>query len=103
MEINQENFEKEVLKSDKPVVVDYWAPWCGPCKMIAPIFEKLSAEITTAKFGKIDVDQNTSLAQQQGIMGIPCIVIYKNGEEAERITGYQTEAQLRQKIMSVLE
>lgn len=103
MEINEANFEKDVLKSDKPVVLDFWAPWCGPCKMIAPIFEKLSAEIKTAKFGKVNVDENTSLAQQQGVMGIPCIIIYKNGEEAERITGYQTEQQLKQKLMSVLE
>ena len=103
MEINETNFEQEVLKSDKPAVIDFWAPWCGPCKMIAPAFEKLSTEITTAKFGKVNVDENARLAQQAGVMGIPCIIIFKNGEEVERIVGYQSEQQLKSKLTSVLE
>ncbi|VVB81889.1 Thiol:disulfide interchange protein DsbD [uncultured archaeon] len=103
MEINEENFEQEVLKSDKPAVIDFWAPWCGPCKMIAPAFEKLSNEIKSAKFAKVNVDESARLAQQIGVMGIPCIIIFKNGEEVERIAGFQTEQQLRAKLTSVLD
>lgn len=102
MEVSEANFEKEVLKSDKPVVVDFWAPWCGPCKMIAPAFEKLSHEMKSVKFAKVNVDENTQLAHDQGVMGIPCLIIYKNGEEADRIVGFQGEAQLKHKLQQVL-
>jgi thioredoxin 1 len=71
--------------------------------MIAPAFEKLSNEMKTAKFGKVDVDKNAGLAQQAGVMGIPCIIIFKNGEEVERVVGFQTEQQLRAKLTGVLE
>lgn len=103
VEVSEHNFEQEVLKSDKPVVVDYWAPWCGPCKMIAPAFEKLSSQLTDVKFVKVNVDENQGLANQQSILGIPCIVVYSNGEEVERIVGFQTEDQLKKKLTMVLE
>ncbi len=102
MEISEKNFEKEVLKSSMPVAVDYYADWCGPCKMIAPVFEKLSHKIKNVKFVKVDVDSNQNLAQQQGILGIPCIIIYSNGEEAERVVGFQTEDQLKNKLAIAL-
>ena len=103
MEVSEANFETEVLKSNKPVVVDYWAPWCQPCKMIAPAFEKLSLEIKNAKFVKINVDENQGLAQQNGVLGIPCLIIYNNGEEVGRVVGFQTEDQLKAKLMRALE
>jgi len=102
MEVSESNFEQEVLKSDKPVIVDYSAEWCGPCKMIAPIFEKLSHQITNAKFVKIDVDANQSLASSQGVMGIPCMIVYKNGEEVDRIVGFQDETTLKKKLTTIL-
>ncbi len=103
MEVSDENFEREVLKCDEPVVVDFWAPWCGPCKMIAPVFDKLSAQLKAVKFAKVNVDDHTSLAHGQGVMGIPCIIVYKKGEEVDRVVGFQTEDQLKAKLLKALQ
>jgi len=102
LEVNEENFEKEVLKSDKPVIVDFWAAWCGPCKMLSPIFEKVAGQLTNVKFAKMNVDENTHLAQQSGVMGIPCLIVYKNGEEVDRIVGLLPEVQLKAKIEAII-
>lgn len=98
LDVDDKTFEKEVLKSDKPVVVDFWAPWCGPCKMIAPVFKKLASEMDGMKFAKVNVDDNTPLAHEQGIMGIPCMVVYKGGKEVERIVGFHQEAKLKAQL-----
>lgn len=102
-EITDAEFEEEVIKSDKPVIVDFWAPWCGPCKMIAPVFEKLSKELTDVKFVKVNVDDNQNSAQEFGVMSIPTLVMVKNGEEAGRVVGALSETQLKDRIKTALE
>jgi thioredoxin 1 len=91
--ITVQNFEEEVLKSEKPVLVDFWAEWCGPCKMMAPVVEKLAEEGYAV--GKVNVDQEMDLAQQFRVMSIPTLILFKEGKEAQRIVGLVPEAQVR--------
>ena len=88
---NTTNFETEVLKSDKPVLVDFWATWCGPCQRQTPIIEELSV-------GKLDVDENPSIAQQYGVMSIPTLIVFKDGKEAARLVGLQSKDKLVQTL-----
>ncbi len=89
-------FEAEVLKSDKPVLVDFFAVWCGPCKLQGPIIEELAAEVGDKfKVGKMDVDQNPEVAGKLGIMSIPTLVIFKNGQPVQKFTGLQTKEALK--------
>jgi thioredoxin 1 len=88
VQITEEQFEEEVLKSDKTVVVDFWATWCGPCKMLSPQLEKYSEENTDVKFVGIDVDSAERLAIKYGISSIPCLIKFQNGEEASRSIGF---------------
>ncbi len=82
------NFDEEVLKSDIPVVVDFWAEWCGPCRLVAPIVEELSEEYNgRVKFGQLDVDSSPGIASRYGIRSIPTLMIFKNGEEVGRLIG----------------
>lgn len=91
-----DNFENEALKSNGAVLVDFWAAWCGPCKMIAPVVEELAKEYNgKAKIGKLNVDENRQTAINYGVMSIPTILIFKNGAEAERIVGYKTKQELQ--------
>lgn len=95
MEITMDNFEQEVLNSDVPVMIDFWATWCMPCKMLAPVIEELAEEANGAyKVGKIDVDRSPSLAAQFGVMSIPTVIVFINGKAAEKSVGVVPKNQL---------
>ena len=92
MNINRENFSQEVLNADKPVLLDFWAPWCGPCRMVVPIVEQIAAENPQYTVGKINVDDDPDRATRFGVMSIPTLIVFKNGEEASRIVGARPKA-----------
>lgn len=97
--VTDQTFEQEVLKSETPVLVDFWATWCGPCKMIAPVLEEVAKEKDGAlKIAKLDVDENPETAQKFGVMSIPTMLIFKNGQEVNRLVGYMPKPQLLQKV-----
>lgn len=103
MEFTDQNFESEVLKSDKPVLVDFWAVWCGPCKMIAPFVEELASEYEgKAKVGKLDVDNNQETAIKYGVRSIPTVLLFKGGKVVDTIIGAVPKVQLKQKLEAAL-
>lgn len=91
LKITGNNFQEEVVASDKPVLVDFWASWCGPCKMMSPIVDQLAEELTSIKVGKINVDEENELASKFKVMSIPTLVLLKNGEETGRVVGVQSK------------
>ena len=103
IELTDDNFEAEVLKSDKPVLIDFWAAWCGPCRMVSPIVEEISKEYEgKLKVGKINVDDNSKVASQYGIMSIPSLLFFKGGQVIDQVVGAVPKQQLTDKVDKIL-
>ena len=99
LEFTDANFEQEVIKSDKPVLVDFWAPWCGPCQVMGPIIEELAKELGgKMKIGKFNVEENEVVAEKYGIMSIPTLKVFKGGQVVKEFVGLQAKETLKQEL-----
>ncbi len=96
LQIKEEQFEAEVEKAEGKVLVDFWASWCGPCRMLSPVVEQLSEEVSDVKFVGLDVDASERMAVKYGISSIPCLVLFENGAEVKRSVGFQPKSALAQ-------
>jgi len=102
-EVNDNTFSGEVLEANIPVLVDFWAPWCGPCRMVAPVVEAISEKLTNKlKTVKINTDENQKTAMDYQITGIPCLILFKNGKEATRLVGFKSQEDLESKLAQYL-
>jgi thioredoxin 1 len=101
-EVNDTNFQAEVLESDTPVLVDFWAPWCGPCRVVAPVLEEIAGERDDIRIVKLNVDDNQQTAAQFGILAIPTMVLFRNGAEAKRIQGAMPKKRLEAELQPAL-
>lgn len=98
MNITSENFQKEIMESDKTVLLDFWASWCGPCRMVSPIVDEIAEETPTVKVGKVNVDEQGELASAFGVMSIPTLVVMKNGKVVNRATGARPKKQIAEML-----
>lgn len=104
LELTDKNFGKEVLKSDTPVIVDFWASWCAPCRMMAPVFDETSKDYKgKLKFTKLSTENHEDVANQYEIRGIPCLIMFNEGKEVARLIGYKTKEQLKSEIDEAME
>lgn len=94
LKFTKDNFETEVLKSDKPVLVDFYAEWCMPCKMLGPVIEEIANEVTTAKVGKVNIDDEPELASKYSIMSVPTLILFKNGKAEKTLSGVRQKNEL---------
>ena len=102
--VTDASYQKDVVDSKVPVVVDFWAPWCGPCRMLAPVVEQLADEYEGKfVFAKVNTDENSAIPGKLGIRGIPTLILYANGEEADRNVGFATKQVLKRKLDAILE
>ena len=95
IDLTKENFQAEITKSDKPVLVDFWAVWCGPCQMMAPILHELETEMPDVQIGKVNVDEQMDLSRQFRVVSIPTLIIFKNGQEVQRMVGVTSKEELK--------
>lgn len=103
VELNNTSFDSEVLKSEKPVLVDFWAPWCGPCKALAPVIDELSQEYSDkVKVGKVNVDDNPDISMQYGIRSIPTLIVFKNGEVFEQVIGAVPKSEIEKVLKKAI-
>lgn len=100
IELNKNNFDNEIKKGI--IIVDFWAEWCFPCKKLSPIIEEISEEVKNVRFGKLNVDENEEIASRYGIMGLPTLIIFKNGNEAGRVVGFFDKKTLKGKFKDIL-
>ena len=101
--ITESNFSQEVLKSDIPVLVDFWAPWCGPCKMLSPVIDELAKDYAgKVKICKVNTDENMNLSSQFQITSIPCLILFKNGKPVNKIVGFRPKNDIKQEIDNVI-
>jgi thioredoxin 1 len=101
-EVTDDSFQAEVLESETPVLVDFWAPWCGPCRIIAPSLEELNEEISNLRVVKLNVDENQQTAAQYDVMSIPTLIVFKNGEAAKKIIGAMPKKRIQAELAPAL-